>query len=115
MQWAFASRSSGMPLSGAAITSLSTTAASFSRLIPSLSLASIGTIARAATRIIRILTSFYRPGEPLKGLGATIFSVHESHQTWCFVEPIRQGCLAAVVWREQTVGRVTAHGQVTSH
>src|SRR5579884_1494703 len=77
MQWAFASRSCGMPLSGAAITSEKTAEASSRRFSVSLSLASRGVIARGASarvavRIIRIGGPLQSTVEPHRGLGDTV-------------------------------------------
>ena len=54
MQWASASKSCGMPLSGAAMISEKTAEASLSRFIESSSLASSGAIASVASKVIRI-------------------------------------------------------------
>ena len=68
-----------MPLSGVAMISENTAAASSSRFAGSLCLASRGASARVAARIIRILNLFGRPGEPRRAW-ATPSLVHESHQ-----------------------------------
>src|ERR1017187_6926383 len=83
MQWAFAIRSCGIPLSGAAMTSENTAAASFSRFTESLPLASRGAIARVAARIIRMPTSSVGPVNPAGTVDDTVPTARVA-PTWPF-------------------------------
>src|SRR5690348_13093253 len=74
IQCAFARRSSGMPLSGVAITSESTVAASSNRLTASFSFASSGAIARAAISIIRIRDLLVVRSNPARVSDHTVLS-----------------------------------------
>src|ERR1035437_1867002 len=106
--------SCGIPLSGAAMISANTAAASFSRFTGSLPLASRGAIARVAARIMRILI-------PLRSIqvnltrvfGRHLFLLHESRQLHLLLSRFAGGCVAGLVWSQPGVERVTAHGQVT--
>jgi hypothetical protein len=83
MQWALASMSSGMPLSGAAIISDLTAVASPSRLTASFSVANMGSTASAAKIKIRIILRFRRlrsHPETMPGRRPTPLAVHAKHQ-----------------------------------
>src|ERR1035438_1073315 len=91
MQWAFSSKSCGIPLSGVAIISENTAEASFNRFTESLSLANSGTIARVAASTIRMFLKPLRSTrEPIKkALGDAVLGARGA-PTLFLVEPIHQ-------------------------
>src|SRR4051812_10499486 len=97
--------SSGIPLSGVAMTSLNTPAASVKRRTGALSLASSGASARVATNMIRIFINLFgRPSEP-QGLWATRVLVHEQRQRVVLLSRLGRGWLAAPArGKQRTIG-----------
>src|SRR5579862_4304968 len=101
-----------MPLSGAAMTSENTAAASFSLFTFPSSLASRGAIARVAASIIRIvLTSLVDQLAPRAS--ATPFLVHERRHHRCLLSPFALRRVAAFVLSKglTACSQVTGHGQ----